>query len=147
MALISVDQDIDLRNNQLFFEEDHTFKTPTGGAVPRAGEISLAHHAVLFLDDPPEFNRVNSEMVRQPLDGRCVTILRRHSTIRFPASIMLVATIYPGAVSPSTWHRKASPGCSCRGTTWRGTWRGRTLRHDHALATIHASRKTGGGAG
>ncbi|MFP4054788.1 MAG: YifB family Mg chelatase-like AAA ATPase [Phycisphaerae bacterium] len=66
-----------------------------GGAVPQPGEVSLAHHGVLFLDELPEFARPTLEMIRQPLEDRCVTIPRVHSTMRFPASIMLVAAMNP----------------------------------------------------
>jgi len=66
-----------------------------GGAVPQAGEISLAHHGVLFLDEFPEFARPTLEMIRQPLEDGRVTIPRVHSTLEFPAQIMLVAAMNP----------------------------------------------------
>lgn len=66
-----------------------------GGVVPQPGEISLAHHGVLFLDEFPEFPRTTLEMIRQPLEDACVTIPRVHSTLRFPAQIMLVAAMNP----------------------------------------------------
>jgi magnesium chelatase family protein len=66
-----------------------------GGVIPQPGEISLAHHGVLFLDELPEFSRVTLEMIRQPLEDHYVTIPRVHSTMRFPASIMLVAAMNP----------------------------------------------------
>ena len=81
-----------------------------GGVIPQAGEISLAHHGVLFLDELPEFSRVTLEMVRQPLEDRYVTIPRVHSTIRFPASIMLVAAMNP---CPCGYFTDPKRRCNC----------------------------------
>ncbi|MFW6146027.1 MAG: YifB family Mg chelatase-like AAA ATPase [Planctomycetota bacterium] len=66
-----------------------------GGAMPQPGEVSLAHHGVLFLDEFPEFPRATLEMIRQPLEDGYVTIPRVHSTLRFPARMMLVAAMNP----------------------------------------------------
>jgi magnesium chelatase family protein len=91
----------------------HSASTPAlvgGGTVPQAGEVSLAHHGVLFLDEFPEFTRQSLEALRQPLEEGTVTIARAHTTVAFPASFMLVAAMNPCPCGYFTDERKP---CKC----------------------------------
>ncbi|MCA9238709.1 MAG: ATP-binding protein, partial [Planctomycetales bacterium] len=81
-----------------------------GGSTPSPGEISLAHHGVLFLDELPEFNRQTLEVLRQPLEDGQVTISRALSSSNFPASFMLIASLNP---CPCGYRNDPRRECHC----------------------------------
>ncbi len=100
--------------------EDRPFRAPHhtissaallgGGSQPRAGEISLAHNGVLFLDELPEFSRAAIEGLREPLEERIVTINRVNGALRLPASFLLVAAANP---CPCGWLASQVRECTC----------------------------------
>ncbi len=81
-----------------------------GGTNPKPGEISLAHHGVLFLDELPEFNRNVLEALRQPLEDNYVTVSRAARTIRFPSKFMLACAMNP---CPCGWYTDPKKECHC----------------------------------
>jgi magnesium chelatase family protein len=81
-----------------------------GGAVPRPGEVTLAHHGVLFLDEVVEFRQDVLEVLRQPLEDGAVVIARVHATVRFPAQFSLVAAMNP---CPCGYRGDPRRECTC----------------------------------
>jgi magnesium chelatase family protein len=85
-----------------------------GGALAKPGEISLAHHGVLFLDELPEFSRSAIEVMRQPLEEGTVTIARAAGTFTYPARFQLVASMNP---CPCGYRGVRSAECRCDDAT------------------------------
>jgi magnesium chelatase family protein len=81
-----------------------------GGDGPRPGEVSLAHHGVLFLDELAEFRRAALEALRQPLEDGVVTISRAQAKLTFPARLLLVCAMNP---CPCGWMGDGSGRCAC----------------------------------
>jgi magnesium chelatase family protein len=81
-----------------------------GGALPRPGEVSLAHNGVLFLDELPEFRRSALEALRQPLEEHAITLSRVRSSLRLPARFQLVAAMNP---CPCGQRGELGRGCTC----------------------------------
>ena len=81
-----------------------------GGSGPRPGEVTLAHHGVLFLDELPEFQRPVLECLRQPLESGDIHVGRVRHSVRFPAAFQLVAAMNP---CPCGFHGEGGRPCRC----------------------------------
>ena len=112
-----------------------------GGAVPRPGEVSLAHYGVLFLDEIAEFKRHVLDGLRQPLEDGTVMLTRVSASLRYPANIMLVAAMNP---CPCGYYGDRSRECLCTPQQIRAI-SGPPIRT--ASRPVRSSRRCAAGAG
>jgi magnesium chelatase family protein len=102
-----------LLNTRPFRSPHHTISDVAligGGQIPKPGEVSLAHHGVLFLDELPEFKRNVLEVLRQPLENGVVTVSRAVASVTYPAQFVLVAAMNP---CPCGYYGDTRQQCTC----------------------------------
>lgn len=106
-----------LMNVRPFRSPHHTISDAAlvgGGSNPLPGEISLSHNGVLFLDELPEFKRSVLEVMRQPLEDRKIIISRARTTVEYPASFILIASMNP---CPCGYLNHPQKDCVCSPAT------------------------------
>lgn len=81
-----------------------------GGVIPKPGQVTLAHHGVLFLDELPEFKKNVLESLREPLEERQITVSRVNGTLTFPSSMILICAMNP---CPCGWYGDKDHTCNC----------------------------------
>jgi magnesium chelatase family protein len=106
-------RDTSLISTRPFRSPHHTTSTAGlcgGGSIPKPGEVSLAHHGVLFLDELPEYRRDALEVLRQPLEDRQITISRARAALTYPASFTLIGSMNP---CPCGFYGDTARECTC----------------------------------
>jgi magnesium chelatase family protein len=134
------------------FNTQRPFRTPHhsvsyagligGGSNPMPGEISLAHHGILFLDELPEFPRNVLEVLRQPLEDKKITISRANASIEYPADCLFVAAMNP---CPCGYYGDTKTSCTCHKEQIKKYWKkisGPILDRIDLILTVPRLNKT-----